>query len=198
MVVRAKRTDGKQQGYQIAAYADFKGPKPRVQLYAEEISKSGRWKVCADAAVLSNYKAAATMKWGQNCKDYAVTVKAKTGQFASHPAVQLKVEWERLPQAMKETARMVSDYVPGVALMSGFSYKMQNNPSRELSAVLAAMSPRTLDLAIRIPKETFYYRGLQLPSALPVTMDTTGAQLPEAVLRTLQEFSELITTEDAS
>lgn len=42
-------------------------------------------------------------------------------------------------------------YVPGAALVLGFSEAHQKNPSRELILRAAATSPRTIDTVIKVP-----------------------------------------------
>lgn len=42
-------------------------------------------------------------------------------------------------------------YVPGAALMLGFSEAHQRNPSHEFIARAAATSPRTIDTVIKVP-----------------------------------------------
>lgn len=42
-------------------------------------------------------------------------------------------------------------YVPGVALVLGFSEAHQRNPSRELIVRAVATSPRSIDTVIKVP-----------------------------------------------
>lgn len=46
----------------------------------------------------------AYLKWGQNCQDYKVSSELVTGRFASHPAVQVKLEWPKVPSSVKSIA----------------------------------------------------------------------------------------------
>lgn len=50
-------------------------------------------------------------------------------------------------------------YVPGAALMLGFSEADQRNPSHEFIVRVAATSPRTIDTVIKAPgvRVNFYF-----------------------------------------
>ncbi|RXM97975.1 Vitellogenin [Acipenser ruthenus] len=167
-VARAVRSDGLQQGYQVAAYTDNRVSRPRVQLLATEISEKSRWQVCADAILPSNYKAMAIMRWGEECQDYKVAVSAVTGRLASHPSLQIKAQWSRIPQAAKKTQKILAEYVPGAAFMLGFSQKEQRNPSKQFKIILAVTSPNTIDAVIKAPKITLFKQAVQIPVQIPM------------------------------
>ncbi|MGH0180953.1 UNVERIFIED_CONTAM: hypothetical protein FKN15_005211 [Acipenser sinensis] len=173
-VARAVRSDGLQQGYQAAAYTDKRVSRPRVQLLATEISEKSRWQVCADAILPSNYKAMAIMRWGEECQDYKIAVSAVTGRLASHPSLQIKAQWSRIPRAAKKTQKILAEYVPGAAFMLGFSQKEQRNPSKQFKIILAVTSPNTIDAVIKAPKITLFKQAVQIP--VQIAMEPSDAE----------------------
>ncbi|RXN00829.1 Vitellogenin [Acipenser ruthenus] len=61
LVLRAIRSDGKQQGYQVAFYYDDKTNKPRVQVMAANLREQSKWQICADAVQPSNQESKMTL-----------------------------------------------------------------------------------------------------------------------------------------
>ncbi|NWS24146.1 VIT2 protein, partial [Polioptila caerulea] len=162
------RDDKKIGGLQLVVYADIDSIKPRVQVFVSNLTESSKWKLCADASVLNAHKAAAYLKWGRNCQDYKVSSELVTGQFAAHPAVQVKLEWPKVPSSVKSIAEWFYKFVPGAAFMLGFSEKMDKNPSRQARVIVALTSPRTCDVVIKLPDITLYEKAMRLPLSLPV------------------------------
>uniref|UniRef100_A0A7M4FIM9 Vitellogenin-1-like n=1 Tax=Crocodylus porosus TaxID=8502 RepID=A0A7M4FIM9_CROPO len=193
IVARAVRSDNKNQGYQATAYMNSGANKVDLQIVVVQLAESN-WKACADAVVLP-LKAQARLRWGKQCRDYKIEARASTGQLARNPAIQLKVAWTKLPSWIRRTSVMVTDYVPGVAFMLGFSQADQRNPSRELVLRAAATSLRTIDAVIKAPGATLYYQGFPIPFALPVepyqpyqsSGITAWNVLPEIASRIAQE-----------
>ncbi|NXI29930.1 VIT2 protein, partial [Sterrhoptilus dennistouni] len=161
--------DGKKiGGLQLVAYADIDSIRPRIQVFVSNLTDSSKWKLCADASVLNAHKAAAYLKWGQNCQDYKVSSELVTGQFAAHPAAQVKLEWPKVPSSVKSIAEWFYKFVPGAAFMLGFSEKADKNPSRQARVIVALTSPRTCDVVIKLPDVTLYEKAMRLPLSLPV------------------------------
>uniref|UniRef100_H3B4X5 Uncharacterized protein n=1 Tax=Latimeria chalumnae TaxID=7897 RepID=H3B4X5_LATCH len=180
VIACAIRSDGKRQGYQIATYTDASLPRPKVQILVMELEAGSRWRICADAAVLSPYKAKAELKWGQECQDYKVALKTEIGRFAIYPAVQIKMSWDNVPRPIKDRVKAFDEYVPGAAYMLGFTEKWQKNPSHQLVVILTSTSPRIIDIVIRAAPLTLYYQGFEIPFAIP----TLGAKSAVALQRT--------------
>ncbi|NWW52301.1 VIT1 protein, partial [Pedionomus torquatus] len=166
IVAQAVRSDNRNQGYQATAYVRSDAAKVDVQLVVVQLAETN-WKACADAVVLP-LKAQARLRWGKECRDYRIAALVTTGQLAKKPAVQLKVQWGNLPSWMKKTSTAFMQYIPGAALMLGFSEAHQRNPSRELTVRAAATSPRTIDTVIKAPGVTLYYQALRIPFTLPL------------------------------
>ncbi|NWT68181.1 VIT2 protein, partial [Prunella himalayana] len=172
------RDDKKVGGLQLVVYADIDSIKPRVQVFVSNITDSSKWKLCADASVLNAHKAAAYLKWGRNCQDYKVSSELVTGQFAAHPAVQVKLAWPKVPSSVRSVAEWFYKFVPGAAFMLGFSEKTNKNPSRQARVIVALTSPRTCDVVIKLPDITLYEKAMRLPLSLPV-----GPKIPASELQ---------------
>ncbi|NWZ69417.1 VIT2 protein, partial [Acrocephalus arundinaceus] len=171
--------DGKKiGGLQLVVYADIDSIRPRVQVFVSNLTDSSKWKLCADASVLNDHKAAAYLKWGRNCQDYKVSSELVTGQFADHPAVQVKLEWPKVPSSVRSIAEWFYKFVPGAAFMLGFSEKADKNPSRQARVIVALTSPRTCDVVIKLPDITLYEKAMRLPLSLPV-----GPRIPASELQ---------------
>ncbi|XP_053841356.1 vitellogenin-1-like [Vidua macroura] len=193
IVAQAVRSDNTNQGYQATAYVRSDAAKVDVQLVVVQLAETN-WKACADAVILP-LKAQARLRWGKECQDYRIEAVATTGQLARKPAAQLKVQWGKLPSWIKKTSTAVMQYIPGAALMLGFSEVHQRNPSHELIVRAAATSPRTIDTVIKAPEVTLYCQGFRLPFTLPLgpspayeTRDITAWNLfPEIASQIAQE-----------
>ncbi|NXM52113.1 VIT2 protein, partial [Illadopsis cleaveri] len=180
--------DGKKiGGFQLVAYVDIDSITPRVQVFVSNITDSSKWKLCADASVHNAHKAVVDMKWGQNCQDYKVSSELVTGQFAGHPAVQVKLEWPNVPSYVKSIAECFYEFVPGAALMLGFSEKADKNPSRQASVIVALTSPRTCDVVIRFPHVTLYEKAMKLPVSLPVGPRILASELQPPIWNVFAE-----------
>ncbi|XP_041339193.1 vitellogenin-1-like [Pyrgilauda ruficollis] len=193
IVAQAVRSDNRNQGYQATAYVRSDAAKVDVQLVVVQLAETN-WKACADAVILP-LKAQARLRWGKECQDYKIEAVATTGQLARKPAAQLKVQWGKLPSWIKKTSTAFMQYIPGAALVLGFSEVHQRNPSHEFIVRAAATSPRTIDTVIKAPEVTLYCQGLRLPFTLPSgpspayeTRDITAWNLfPEIASQIAQE-----------
>ncbi|NWW01893.1 VIT1 protein, partial [Oreocharis arfaki] len=193
IVAQAVRSDNRNQGYQATAYVRSDAAKVDVQLVVVQLAETN-WKACADAVILP-LKAQARLRWGKECQDYRISAVATTGQLARKPAAQLKVQWGNLPSWIKKTSSVFMQYVPGAALVLGFSEVHQRNPSHEFIVRAAATSPRTIDTVIKAPEVTLYCQGFRLPFTLPLgpspayeTRDITAWNLfPEIASQIAQE-----------
>ncbi|KAI1236724.1 hypothetical protein IHE44_0014977 [Lamprotornis superbus] len=193
VVAQAVRSDNRNQGYQATAYVRSDAAKVDVQLVVVQLAETN-WKACADAVILP-LKAQARLRWGKECQDYRIAAVATTGQLARKPAAQLKVQWGKLPSWIKKTSTAFMQYIPGAALVLGFSEVHQRNPSHEFIVRAAATSPRTIDTVIKAPEVTLYCQGFRLPFTLPSgpspayeTRDITAWNLfPEIASQIAQE-----------
>ncbi|NXD79410.1 VIT1 protein, partial [Halcyon senegalensis] len=196
IVAQAVRSDNRNQGYQATAYVRSDSAKADVQLVVVQLAETN-WKACADAVILP-LKAQARLRWGKECWDYRVTATATTGQLARKPAVQLKVQWGSLPSWIKKTSTTFMQYVPGAALMLGFSEARQRNPSHEFIVRAAATSPRTIDTVIKAPGVTLYYQALRMPFSLPLGPSPTYETRDITAWNLFPEIASQIAQEDQS
>uniref|UniRef100_A0A452HEU5 Uncharacterized protein n=1 Tax=Gopherus agassizii TaxID=38772 RepID=A0A452HEU5_9SAUR len=166
--LRAIRNDRKLAGFQLVLYTDLYSTRPRIQVFVSNITGSSRWKICADASVINAHKAASYLKWGQDCQDYRISSELVTGWFADNPAIQLKLEWPKVPSRVKSFAGWFYTLIPGAAYILGWSEIQRKNPSQQAKLIVALTSPRTCDFVAKLPELTIYNRALRLPLSLPV------------------------------
>ncbi|NXN76786.1 VIT1 protein, partial [Himantopus himantopus] len=196
IVAQAVRSDNRNQGYQATAYVRSDAAKVDVQLVVVQLAETN-WKACADAVILP-LKAQARLRWGKECRDYRIAAIATTGQLAKKPAVQLKVQWGNLPSWIKKTSTAFMQYVPGAALVLGFSEAHQRNPSHEFIVRAAATSPRTIDTVIKAPGVTLYYQALRMPFTLPLGPSPTYETRDITAWNVFPEIASQIAQEDQS
>ncbi|NXO54005.1 VIT1 protein, partial [Aramus guarauna] len=196
IVAQAVRSDNKNQGYQATTYVRSDAAKVDVQLVVVQLAETN-WKACADAVILP-LKAQARLRWGKECRDYRIAAITTTGQLARKPAVQLKVQWGNLPTWIKKTSTAFMQYVPGAALVLGFSEAHQRNPSHEFIVRAAATSARTIDTVIKAPGVTLYYQALRMPFTLPLGPSPTYKPRDITAWNLFSEIASQIAQEDQS
>ncbi|KAM4722964.1 vitellogenin-1-like [Rhinophrynus dorsalis] len=150
IIARALMSDNKPRGYQTTVYIDTS--KQYAQMIIMSLVKNSFWKACVDAAIAGNHNALAEVRWGQRCKDYRVSAKVSTGQLARNSAVQIALQWGKLPTWIKRAAQRIMRLVPGVAYMLGFSEKESKNPPHQLILQLTATSPKSIDAIVKAPE----------------------------------------------
>ncbi|XP_072555899.1 vitellogenin-like [Paramormyrops kingsleyae] len=174
VIVRAVRTNGTMEGYQAAAYID--NANARLQVIVAALEENDNWKMCADGIMLSKHKVMAKVGWGEECQRYTAVIKAEAGRLDTDPAAQLKIEWDKIPRKVKSYSKMISQYIPGAALMAGLSQRRQNNREGQIKITVAATSARTINVIIKTPRMTLYKLGVAVPISLPIGQDTAGRQ----------------------
>nr|XP_009671544.1 PREDICTED: vitellogenin-2-like [Struthio camelus australis] len=180
VVLRAIQKNEHQAGFQLVLYTDIQPMRSRIQMFVSSIAGSSRWKLCADSSVINSHKALGSLKWGQDCQEYKIATKIATGQFASHPAVQMKLAWPKVPSRIRRAARWFYTFVPGAAYMLGYSQRQQRSPSRQATMVMALTSPRTCDVVLKLPDLTIYDRAIRLPLPFPSSPSTPTSTLPSS------------------
>ncbi|XP_078264245.1 vitellogenin-like [Rhinoraja longicauda] len=188
VLLRARRTDGVQQGYQITGYGKLSSRIPRMHLRLVDLQPKSNWKMCADALLPSSHKLLTLARWGENCQRYRVAVTVSTGQLASHPATKVKMQWSRINENLKYGGKMVGDYLPGLAYSLGLSQSYRRNRDHQITVLVALTSPRTIDTIIRLPKMTAFYQGLPIPTSLPV--HAVSKRVEDVGFRSIAELAE--------
>ncbi|NWW43497.1 VIT2 protein, partial [Pedionomus torquatus] len=177
-VLRAIHRDEQPTGLQLVLYTDTQPTKSRTQIFVSSITGSSRWKLCADGSVINSHKVLGSLKWGKDCQDYQVATQIATGQFAAYPAIQMKLEWLKVPSIVRTTARWFYSFLPGAAYVLGYSQRQQRGPSHQATLVMALTSPRTCDVVLKLPELTIYDRAIRLPLPFPSSPRTSISTLP--------------------
>ncbi|NXC84075.1 VIT2 protein, partial [Cercotrichas coryphoeus] len=166
-VLCAIHRNKQQTGLQLVLYTDAQPKRWRMQVFGSSITGPSRWKLCADASVINYRKVSGSLKWGKDCQDYQIATQLATGQFAAYPAMQMKLEWLKVPSIIRTTARWVYSFLPGAAYVLGFSQRQQLSPSHQATLVMALTSPRTCDVVFKMPELTIYDTAISLPLPVP-------------------------------
>ncbi|XP_067894136.1 vitellogenin 3, phosvitinless [Heterodontus francisci] len=190
LLTRAITIDNKEKGYQTKVYVDNSMEQRTLQLFVDELQEGGGWRACIDAEMPNVHRGVAILKWGKNCQDYKIAAKATTGHFEHHPAVLVKMQWDKIPQSLKETAELVADQLAGVAFMLGFSERHHRNTPHRISVIAAATSQRTLDVVLKTPKHVFSSRALSIPVPLP--FDVSSPSVHQRGLYVLTDLPAMV------
>ncbi|XP_009815300.2 vitellogenin-2 [Gavia stellata] len=177
-VLRAIHRNKQPTGFQLVLYTDTQPMRPRIQMFVSRITGSSRWKLCADASVKNSHKVSGSLKWGEDCQDYQIATQIATGQFAAYPAIQMKLEWPKVPSIVRTTARWFYSFLPGAAYVLGYSQREQRGPSHQATLVMALTSPRTCDVVLKLPELTIYDRAIRLPLPFPSSPGSPISTLP--------------------
>uniref|UniRef100_A0A8C3NYR6 Phosvitin n=1 Tax=Cyanoderma ruficeps TaxID=181631 RepID=A0A8C3NYR6_9PASS len=179
-VLRAIHRNKQPTGLQLVLYTDTQPKRWRIQMFGSSITGPSRWKLCADASVINYRKVAGSLKWGKDCQDYQVATQIATGKFAAYPAMQMKLEWLKVPSIIRTTARWFYSFLPGAAYLLGFSQRQQLGPSHQATLVMALTSPRTCDVVFKLPELTIYDTAINLPLPVPSHPATPTSTLPSS------------------
>ncbi|NWU50174.1 VIT2 protein, partial [Dromas ardeola] len=177
-VLRAIHRNEQPTGLQLVLYMDTQPTGPTIQMFVSSITGSSRWKLCADASVINSHKVSGSLKWGKDCQDYQIATQIATGKFAAYPAVQMKLEWPKVPSIVQTTAKWFYSFLPGAAYVLGYSQRQQHSPSHQATLVMALTSPRTCDVVLKLPELTIYDRAIRLPLPFPLSPSTPISTLP--------------------
>ncbi|KAF1604145.1 Vitellogenin-2, partial [Eudyptes chrysolophus] len=186
-VLRAIHRNEQPTGLQLVLYTDTQPMRSRIQMFVSSITGSSRWKLCADASVINSHKVSGSLKWGKDCRGYQIATQIATGQFAAYPAMQMKLEWPKVPSIVRTTARWFYSLLPGAAYMLGYSQRQQCGPSHQATLVMALTSPRTCDVVLKLPELTIYDRAIRLPLPFPSSPGTSISTLPSPDLNVFSQ-----------
>ncbi|NXW17439.1 VIT2 protein, partial [Circaetus pectoralis] len=179
-VLRAIHRNEQPTGLQLVLYTDTQPMRSRIQMFVSSITGSSRWKLCADASAINSHKVSGSLKWGEDCQDYQIATQIATGQYAAYPAMQVKLEWPKVPSIVRTTARWFYSFLPGAAYVLGYSQRQQRGPSHWATLVMALTSPRTCDVVLKLPELTIYDRAIRLPLPFPSSPGTPISTLPSS------------------
>ncbi|NXP27279.1 VIT2 protein, partial [Scytalopus superciliaris] len=176
-VLRAIHRNEQPTGLQLVLYTDTQPKRSRIQVFVSSITGPSRWKLCADASLIKYRKVSGSLKWGKDCQDYQIASQLATGKFAAYPAMQMKLEWLKVPSIVRTTARWFYSFLPGAAYVLGYSLRQQLGPSHQATLVMALTSPRTCDVIFKLPELTIYNTAIRLPLPLPSRPGTSISTL---------------------
>ncbi|NXK61192.1 VIT2 protein, partial [Sylvietta virens] len=179
-ILRAIHRNNQPTGLQLVLYTDTQPKRWRIQMFGSSITGPSRWKLCADASVINYRKVSGSLKWGKDCQDYQIATQIATGQFAAYPAMQMKLEWLKVPSIIRTTARWFYSFLPGAAYVLGFSQRQQPGPAHQATLVMALTSPRTCDVVFKLPELTIYETAINLPLPVPSHLGTPISTLPSS------------------
>ncbi|XP_062920863.1 vitellogenin-like isoform X2 [Mobula hypostoma] len=151
VIAKAVRSDGNLQGYQLTGTVESASGRPRVHLRVVELDDDSSWKMCLDASSPRPYKAKVMYRWGKNCEKYKITFQALLGYLANHPALKIQTKWASMPKGYATGSRIFKD-----------------NPSHQITQLIALTSPRTVNTIVKLPRSTIYYQGFELPVPLHI------------------------------
>ncbi|NXP99983.1 VIT2 protein, partial [Vidua macroura] len=186
-VLRAIHRNKQPTGLQLILYTDTQPKRWRIQMFGSSITGPSRWKLCADASVINYQKVSGSLRWGKDCQDYQIATQIATGQFAAYPAMQMKLEWLKVPSVIRTTARWFYSFLPGAAYVLGFSQKQQLGPSHQATLVMALTSPRTCDVVFKLPELTIYDTAISLPLPVPSHLGTPISALPSSAWKVFSQ-----------
>ncbi|XP_067997261.1 vitellogenin-2-like [Melanerpes formicivorus] len=192
-VLRAIHRNKEPTGLQLVLYTDTQPMRFRIQVFVSSITgSSSRWKLCADASLINSHKVSGSLKWGKDCKDYQIATQIATGHFAAYPAMQMKLEWAKVPSTVRTTAGWFYSFVPEAAYVLGYSQKQQRGPSHRATLVMALTSPRTFDVVLKLPELTIYDTAIKLPLLFDSGPGTLISTLPAADQNVFSQATLLI------
>ncbi|XP_068056017.1 vitellogenin-2-like [Anomalospiza imberbis] len=192
-VLRAIHRNKQPTGLQLVLYTDTQPKRWRIQMFGSSITGPSRWKLCADASVINYQKVSGSLRWGKDCQDYQIATQIATGQFAAYPAMQMKLEWLKVPSIIRTTARWFYSFLPGAAYVLGFSQKQQLGPSHQATLVMALTSPRTCDVVFKLPELTIYDTAISLPLPVPSQPGTPISTLPSSAWKVFSQAALSLT-----
>ncbi|XP_074954126.1 vitellogenin-2-like [Phalacrocorax aristotelis] len=179
-VLRAIHRNKQPTGLQLVLYADTQPTRSRIQVFVSSITGPSRWKLCADASVTNSHKVSGSLKWGEDCQDYQIAIQIATGQLAAYPAMQMKLEWPKVPSVVRTTSRWFYGFLPGAAYVLGYSQRQQRGPSHQATLVMALTSPRTCNVVLKLAELTIYDTAIRLPVPFPSSPGTPISTLPSS------------------
>ncbi|XP_068175413.1 vitellogenin 3, phosvitinless [Antennarius striatus] len=162
--VYAMSGDQKPEGYDAAIYYT---PEPNIknaQMILSEIGEDTNWKMCVNTFAVRRIEAKANIRWGAECQSYEISLRGSTLHLpGSKPTLKTRLDWNKIPETMAEFGRRIKTYIPGMALLLGFTRQNQRNAKHEISASVVATSVDSIDVKIKLPEYTIYSHSLPVP-----------------------------------
>ncbi|KAK5930759.1 hypothetical protein CgunFtcFv8_026972 [Champsocephalus gunnari] len=165
-IIKAFAMSGNQkpEGYDAAFYYTPKANNQSAQLIMSQVGGGANWKMCVDTSVRAKVEAKVHVRWGAECQSYDMSMTAATATLpGSKPTLKAKIHWTRVPGNMAEIGERIERYVPGMALLLGFTEQVKGNTKQEVSASVIATSADSVDVHIEFPEYTVFRHALPFP-----------------------------------
>ncbi|XP_034085695.1 vitellogenin 3, phosvitinless isoform X2 [Gymnodraco acuticeps] len=166
-IIKAFAMSGNQkpEGYDAAFYYT---PKANVtqsaQLIMSQVGGDTNWKMCVDTSVTAKVEAKAHVRWGAECQSYEMSMTAATATLpGSKPTLKAKIHWTKVPGNMAEIGKRIERYVPGMALLLGFTQQVKGNTKQEVSASVIVTSADSVDMHFEFPEYTVFRHAIPFP-----------------------------------
>ncbi|KAM3620307.1 uncharacterized protein V6R79_021373 [Siganus canaliculatus] len=154
----------KPEGYDAAIYYTPEANSQSAQMIVSQVGEDTNWKMCMDTIMSARAEAKAHVRWGAECQSYEVSVVGATSNLpGSKPMFKAKVDWARIPDTMTEVFKRIESYIPGVALLFGFSQQHERNAKQAVSASVVATSADSIDVKLKFPEYTIYRQAIPFP-----------------------------------
>ncbi|KAF4793099.1 hypothetical protein TURU_114927 [Turdus rufiventris] len=201
-VLRAIHRNKQQTGLQLVLYTDTQPKRWRIQMFGSSITGPSRWKLCADASVINYRKVSGSLKWGKDCQDYQIATQIATGKFAVYPAMQMKLEWLKVPSIVRMTASRCTIFQNKITTFNGveFKYSMPANcyhvlvqdcspelkflvmvkrleEPADLTAINVRLASHQVDMYVSDGLIQLKINGVQVPTDLPYTSNSAASML---------------------
>ncbi|XP_005800536.1 vitellogenin-like [Xiphophorus maculatus] len=152
----------KPEGYDAVMYYSPEASIKNAQLIVSQVGASTNWKMCVETSLDAEAKAHVT--WGDESQTYDMSMEATAAYInGSKPELKAKVQWRRISEYMTELGKRIERYIPGVALLYGFSERNERNPEQEVSATVVAAWTDSVDVEIKLPEYTVYNKAMSFP-----------------------------------
>ncbi|MBN3308790.1 VIT protein, partial [Amia calva] len=101
----------------------------------------------------SNTRIRMQVRWGNDCTDYKMAVQTAI-DYNTHKEFLINsiLQWEDVPEYMKQTGTSINDYIPGMAFLLGFYQKQNQNPTSQVSVTLVEVSSTNMNIMMNTPE----------------------------------------------
>ncbi|XP_066548083.1 vitellogenin isoform X2 [Amia ocellicauda] len=161
----------KTQGYEGAIYYVRKS----IQLLISEVTDGSKWKMCTDTELdMQSWRTMMQVRWGNDCTQYKMAVQTAI-DYNTHKEFLINsiLQWEDVPEYMKQTGTSINDYIPGMAFLLGFYQKQNQNPTSQVSVTLVEVSSTNMNIMMNTPERTVYQYDIPLPFQIPYLNSNT-------------------------
>ncbi|XP_054908990.1 vitellogenin 3, phosvitinless [Poeciliopsis prolifica] len=145
----------KPEGYDAIMYHVPEASIKNAHLIVSQVGAGTNWKMYVDASM--DAKAKAYIIWGDESQPYDISLEATAAYIdGSKPELKAKAQWTRISEYLTDLGKRIERYIPGVALLHGFSQKNERNPEHEVSARVFGAWTDALDVEIKLPEYTLH------------------------------------------